>query len=590
MPLTREPRAAYIHDQLSADLVKGRSALFEMSIDVLVTMDRSGYFTDLNPAVERVLGWKREELIGRRAVEIIHPDDQDRTLGLNHPSAATVLDVIEFENRYRCKDGGYRWLQWNARLVGDTWYGVARDVTEHKDLQDRAVRDHLTRLPNRNGFEERLSAALARLDRHPGLLGVLFIDLDHFKVVNDGRGHDVGDRFLCAAASRLLETVRQVDVVARFGGDEFVILLEDVSVVADATDVAERVVGVLQQPIIIDGEEARVGASVGVALTSSPRTSADVLVREADIAMYRAKAAGGGCYAVFDDAVRAEVRERVQAERELRVAVDQGELRVHFQPIVSLSEMSISRCEALMRWQHPSRGLLRPAEFLRLAEETGLIIRMGEWILDAACRQARLWRRAGHDIAITVNVSTRQLDQPDFAQRVQRILNHTALPAAALCLEITETEIMKHIAHVVPRLEQLKRMGVKIAMDDFGSGYSSLGYLRTLPLDIIKIDKSFVDGIIDDPQDRAIVAGIVGLGQQTNRSVIAEGVETESLHRELVGLGCELAQGFLYDEPKPADQLCLDGYSSRVEPGVGDPLVIREFMRQIGIPARIGAA
>ncbi len=587
MPISLVPGPGTDHDAMTAEVVRRRSELFEMSIDLLATMDRAGCFTDLNPAAERILGYSREELIGVRAVTLVHPEDRERTLDLNDPGASTLPDVVEFENRYLCKDGGYRWLQWNARLVGGTWYAVARDVTDHKFLRDRAVRDHLTGLPNRTAVGERLHGAIARLDRHPGFVSVLFIDLDHFKIVNDGRGHEIGDRFLCAAAARLLETVREADAVGRFGGDEFVVVLEDLSDPADATDVAERVVESLRRPIVIDAGEALVGASVGVAVTSDPRATPETLLREADIAMYRAKAAGGACYALFDESVRAEVRQRVNSELQLRVAVDEGELVAHFQPIVRLPETSISRCEALIRWQHPRRGLLYPAEFLAVAEETGLIVRMGEWILTEACRQARSWRQAAYEVAVTVNVSTRQLDQPDFADVVRRILDDTGLPPAALCLEITETEIMRHTSRVVPRLEQLRRTGVKIAMDDFGTGYSSLGYLRTLPLDIIKIDKSFVHGIIDDPQDRAIVAGIVGLGKQTNRAVIAEGVETEALHRELVGLGCDLAQGFLYDRPKPAEELRLDGYSSRVEPGVGDPLVIREFMRQIGIPARI---
>jgi diguanylate cyclase (GGDEF)-like protein/PAS domain S-box-containing protein len=589
MKISRAPGPSAGEQSPAPSAVRGRSELFELSIDLLATMDRAGRFTDLNPAAERILGWSREELLGRRAVDLLHPDDVGRTLALNVPQDDFVPDVLEFENRYLCKNGSYRWLQWNARMVDGTWYAVARDVTDHRLLQERAIRDPLTGLPNRTGLSERLRTAIARLERHPGYIAVLFIDLDHFKIVNDGRGHEVGDRFLCAAAARLVQTVRGIDAVARFGGDEFVILLEDVAAPGDVTEVAARVVDALARPIAIDDDEAFVGASVGVAVSSSSATTPELLLREADIAMYRAKARGGGCYALFDEEVRAEVQRRVTGERELRVAVDEGQFVIHFQPIVALPETSVSRCEALVRWQHPSRGLLLPSEFLAIAEQTGLIIRIGEWVLREACLQAHRWRRAARDIAITVNVSTRQLDQPDFTQVVRRILEETQLPPAVLCLEITETEIMKQTSRVAPKLEELRRIGVRIAMDDFGSGYSSIGYLRSLPLDIIKIDKSFVHGIVDDSQDRAIVAGIINLGRETNRAVIAEGVETEALHSELVGLQCDLAQGFLYDWPKPAAELSLDGYSSRIHPGVGDPLVIREFMRQIGIPARVGA-
>jgi diguanylate cyclase (GGDEF)-like protein/PAS domain S-box-containing protein len=562
--------------------------LFDLANDLLATFDVGGCFTALNPAWERVLGWSRGELLGTRAVDLVHPDDLARTLALKQPIRTAVPEVVEFENRYRCKDGDYRWLQWNGRLVEGTWYMVARDVTDHRLLERRADRDPLTGLANRTAAIERLGQAIRRLERHPGLVGVLFVDLDHFKLINDGRGHEVGDRFLCAAAGRLLDTVRGVDAVSRFGGDEFLVLVEDASQPAHVTQVAGRVVEALKRPITIDNDEIWIGASVGVAIASGEEATPESLMREADIAMYRAKARGGSCFELFDEVLRSEVQQRVTAERELRVAVDEGQLVLHYQPIVALPEVSVSHCEALVRWQHPSRGLLSPAEFLAVAEESGLIVRLGEWVLREACRQAREWRRSGRDIPITVNVSTRQLDQPDFADVVRRVLAESELPPPALCLEITETEIMKNVDRVVPSLEALRRIGVRIAMDDFGSGYSSLTYLRSLPLDIIKIDKSFVAGIVEDVQDRAVVAGIVMLGHETSRSVIAEGVESEELHAELISLGCELAQGFLYDAPGPAAELALEGYSSRLRPGIGDPLVIREFMRQIGIPARAG--
>ncbi len=561
--------------------------LFELADDLLATLDRDGHFTALNPAWERALGWSREDLLGTRAVDLLHPEDLNSTLALDDPASDVVPDIVEFENRYRCKDGTYRRLQWNARLFEGTWYTVARDVTDRRLLEVQAARDPLTGLANRAAATQRLEWAVRRLERHPGLVGVLFVDLDHFKVINDARGHELGDRFLCAAAERLLETVRGADAVARFGGDEFVVLIEDLEDVADVVEVARRVVEALKRPIAIDRDEMWVGGSVGVAVTANHAQSPEALLREADIAMYQAKAQGGGCYQLFDEALRDAVEERVTTGRELRAAVEECDLVLYYQPIVALPEASVSRCEALLRWRHPVRGLLPPAGFLPSAEESGLIIRIGEWVLEEACKQAREWRRQGRDIAITVNVSTRQLGEPDFADTVRRVLEASELPPAALCLEITETEIMSHMERVAPRLETLRRVGVQIAMDDFGSGYSSLRYLRSLPLDIIKVDKSFVAGIVSDSQDRAVVAGIVMLGRETDRAVIAEGVETEAQHAELVALECPLAQGFLYDVPQPPADLSLDGYSSRLRPGVGDPLVIREFMRQIGIPARV---
>jgi diguanylate cyclase (GGDEF)-like protein/PAS domain S-box-containing protein len=284
---------------------RGRSELFQLSLDMFAILDRAGKFIDVNPAAERILGWTREELIGTRAVDLLHPEDRERTLALNDPGANQLPDIVEFENRYARKDGDYRWLQWNARLQDGTWFAVARDVTERRLLEERALRDPLTALPNRSALVERLVVALRRLERHPGLVGVLFVDLDHFKAINDGHGHEVGDRFLCAAAGRLLDTVRGVDAVARFGGDEFVIVLEDVERVPDATDVAARVVEALERPLTVDGEQLSIGASVGVTVSAGSRTSPEELLREADVAMYRAKAGGGRCFVLFDEQARA---------------------------------------------------------------------------------------------------------------------------------------------------------------------------------------------------------------------------------------------------------------------------------------------
>jgi diguanylate cyclase (GGDEF)-like protein/PAS domain S-box-containing protein len=280
----------------------GRNELFEISIDLLATLDRAGHFVDVNPAAERILGYTRNELIGMRAIDLLHPEDRERTLKLREPLAARSLpDVVEFENRYRRKDGAYRCLQWNARLVDNTWYAVGRDITDRRILEESAVRDPLTGLPNRVALTDRLRAAIKRVGHSTTAVAVLFVDLDQFKLVNDGRGHDVGDRFLCAAANRLLETVRAGDLVGRLGGDEFVILLEDVSSPTSVTEVSERVVDAFARPIEAGAEEAMIGASVGIAITTSPRITPRTLLRHADTAMYQAKDRGGGCYATFEN-------------------------------------------------------------------------------------------------------------------------------------------------------------------------------------------------------------------------------------------------------------------------------------------------
>ncbi len=534
---------------------RARSELFELSIDLLATLDAGGRFLALNPAAERILGWSPEELVGRRAVDLLHPEDRERTVALGASTGEEPPEVLQFENRYLCKDGTYRWLQWNSRRMGDTWFAAARDVSDRRILEQRALRDPLTGLPNRASLSERLAQAIARLERHPGLVAVLFVDLDHFKVINDGRGHEIGDQFLCAAAGRFLETVRGIDAVARFGGDEFVILLEDLAGTSAVTEVAGRVVEALREPIAVGGEEARIGASVGVAITSSSETEPETLLREADIAMYRAKAFGGDCLATFDEEVRAEGQRRVTAERELRSAIECGQLRLHYQPIVSLLGRRVVRCEALVRWEHPVRGLLLPAEFLPLAEETGLIGPLGAWVLAEACRQAREWDRAGEGTEIAVNISARQLLAPDFPAAVAHALAEHELAPEALCLELSEAEVTRQIERLGPNMRALARTGVRLAIDDFGSGHCSLGHLRELPLDTIKLGRSLIQGIVTDAQDRAIVAAIIHVARETGRTVIAEGVETALLHSELVELEAELAQGFLYRRPSPPTEL-----------------------------------
>jgi len=561
---------------------------FELSSDLLATMGRDGCFTSLNPAWERLLGWSHSELIARRATDLVHPDDLARTTAIGEQVQGEVSELVEFENRYRCKDGSYRRLEWNARLEGSTWYAVARDVTERRTLEQQAVHDALTGLVNRATLIDRLSHALARLKRRDGTVAVLFVDLDRFKVINDAKGHEVGDRFLRAVAERLRASLRDLDTISRFGGDEFVILIEEGPAAGDIAEVGERVINALERPFTIDGSELWIGASVGIATTGSADVASETLLHEADVAMYRAKENGGGRCELFDGAMRAEVEQRLEIERELLRALDAGELCLYYQPIVALPEISVTRCEALIRWRHPTRGLLLPAEFIPLAEDTGMIVQVGTWVLQNACRQAQAWRQSGRGLGITVNVSPRQLAHVGFLEVVRETLGESGLPPASLCLEITETAIIEHVERIAPVLEALHKLGVQIAMDDFGSGYSSLTYLKELPLDIIKIDKSFVAGVLDSPEDRAIVEAILHLAQDTGRSVIAEGIETQALHSQLVGMGCKLAQGYLYDRPKPPEELELDGYSSRVRPGIGDPSMIHEFMRQIGIPARIG--
>ncbi|MGH2918765.1 MAG: putative bifunctional diguanylate cyclase/phosphodiesterase [Solirubrobacteraceae bacterium] len=456
------------------------------------------------------------------------------------------------------------------------------------DLQRRALYDGLTGLPNRSLFDDRLDQALARLARARDCLAVLFVDIDGLKAVNDSLGHDAGDEMLFAAARRLVAAVRETDTVARIGGDEFLVVACGLSGVNEATHVAQRLEDAFERPLHAGGEDLPVSASIGVATTSDAATPAHELVRMADVAMYRAKANGGGCWVRFDDRMAREVGARLKVEGELRVAPGRDELSVHYQPIVRLEDATVVGCEALVRWNHPRRGLLSPDAFIPLAEDNGLVVPIGTWVLDEACRQAAAWRQRGIDMSISVNVSPRQLNQPDFVDIVRQTLSQRGLPAPSLCLEITETAMVRRLERLAPRLERLKRLGVRLAMDDFGRGFSSLSHLRGLPIDVIKIDGSFVDSVSVVGPDRAIIAAIVSLGHEMGLTVIAEHIERDDQLAALRRLGCPLGQGYLFAPPNPPEALDLDGFDARGRPGFGDPYVIREFMRQIGIPARMG--
>jgi diguanylate cyclase (GGDEF)-like protein/PAS domain S-box-containing protein len=558
-----------------------------MSGDLFALLDDAGRFQLASPAWKLTLGWTPASLIGRSVLELVHPEDLERTRALASLNGQPDAEVLAFHNRMYCEDGSYRWLEWNVRRADDRWYAIARDITTYKEQEFRAARDPLTNLPNRAAGIERIAGCLEQLAHEPSLVGLLFVDLDHLKLLNDGGGHELGDNFLRLAARQLRDLVPQAEVICRFGGDEFVLAVARLASAGELVALGRRLVELFERPLLIDGELHRCTVSVGAAVAADPGKRAESLIREADIAMYRAKARGGSRVELFDESVRREVTRRVDTERDLRRALELGQLAVHYQPIVALPDMTVWRCEALIRWQHPTRGVLQPQDFVPLAEETGLIVPIGTWVLDQACQQAASWRREGWDVGVTVNVSTRQLEQPLFVELVRSVLDATSLPPAALCLEITETGIMRDPAAMRPSLSALSSIGVRVAMDDFGSGQSSLSHLDVLPLDMIKIDRSFVAGIRHSAEDRAIVAALLSLARQMKIEVVAEGVENEALHAELLELGCELAQGFLYDEPRPAGELALDGYSSRMHPGIADPLVIREFMRQIGIPARM---
>ena len=437
---------------------------------------------------------------------------------------------------------------------------------------------------------EELTREVAFAQRSGESGALLMLDLDRFKDINDSLGHMAGDSLLTRVAEHLRGRLRATDTLARLGGDEFAIVLPSCPV-EQAQVIAAEILDTLNRraSVQIGGIDRRLTASIGVAAfgPGQPRTADELLV-EADLAMYRAKLAGRNQVEVFDEEMRAELAARVSMEGELREALRGQELRVHYQPIVSLGDGATVGCEALVRWEHPLRGMVGPTEFIAIAEECGLISEIGEFVLDRACRQAADWRHMGRHLFVSVNVSPRQLVLGDMARDVAQALERSGLPAALLCLEVTETSLFGDSSPLVSGLRELKRLGVRLAMDDFGGGASSLALLRVLPLDQIKIDRMFIERIADRSDDRAIVAAVLSMAEELRMSVVAEGIETEHQQGQLRELGCQYGQGFLYARPDYPEALELDGYSAMVQPGVGDPSVIREFMRQIGIPARVG--
>ena len=424
-------------------------------------------------------------------------------------------------------------------------------------FRHQALHDPLTGLPNRNLFSDRVRHALGRAGRSGKAVAVLFLDLDNFKYVNDSLGHETGDELLVEAAQRIVRSLRAGDTAARFGGDEFVVLLEDVAGAEDAVRSAERINEGLGEPFVLVGQEVSIGASIGIALSHpSDGVEPGALLRNADAAMYAAKQGGKAGHRVFEPSMNEESRVRLRLENDLRLALERGEFALHYQPKVSLTTGAIVGFEALLRWHHPARGLVRPRHFLPLAEETGLIDPIGRWVLGEACRQAKGWHEAHPDLApltVSVNLSPGQFRRPDLAQEVEEVLRETGLDPGTLELEITEGVAMEDGPSTVGALHKLKGLGVKLSIDDFGTGYSSLSYLKYFPVDHLKVDRSIVGGLDQDPRNNAVASAAIVLAHNLGQRVIAEGVETEEQLGRLGLLGCDVGQGNLFYEAVPPE-------------------------------------
>jgi len=517
----------------------------------------------MSPQIETLTGYSPEECKDpdlRWAM--VHPDDRER-MQAEDMRPGNAGEVYATEYRVLHRDGRTKWVRNESVMIEDEasgtryWQGFMLDITERKQmeeqLQHQALHDPLTGLPNRVLFTDRLRQALARAWRRRQPLAVMFMDLDNFKVINDSLGHETGDKLLVMANERIRSFLRPEDTVARLGGDEFVFLLEDAGL-DGASRIAERILEMLRRPFYVGGRDLFVTASIGIAIADGGGRRSTDLLRDADLAMYRAKHSGKARYAVFEETMNAQALERLELEHGLRRAVERNELAVHYQPEVSLATGKIAGFEALVRWQHPEQGLLLPEQFVPVAEETGLIVPIGEAVLEEACRRANEWheRWPSDAPAVCVNLSARQFRELGLAKSVARVLDETGLEPSSLFLEVTESTAMRDAQATAAALEELQGLGVRMILDDFGTGYSSLSYLERFPVEYVKIDHSFVGGLGEYPGAKMLVSAIISLAHALGLKVIAEGVETEEQGERLRTMGCDLAQGHLFSEPLTA--------------------------------------
>jgi diguanylate cyclase (GGDEF)-like protein/PAS domain S-box-containing protein len=565
--LVRERRAARMVEDRYASLIANAS-------DVIMIVDPDGALRFASPASERTLGLKPEEINGRNLPELWMGEDGEKLRRFLAEVAATPAGTVgPVELRIERGDKRYVVESVGSNLSEDpAVQGLAlnfRDISERKALEEQlrqlAFHDPLTLLANRNLFRDRVQHALTLAQCGQSSVAVMFLDLDNFKNINDSLGHDAGDRLLQAVAQRIVQTTRSSDTVARLGGDEFAVLLEGIEARSDVERLADGLIEILDAPFALDGREVRVAASIGIAFAAA-EAGAEVLLSNADIAMYHAKAAGKNRHVTFQPQMQDLLRERLRLEADISRALANEEFFLEYQPIVDLGTKSLLGVEALVRWRHPEAGVLLPARFIHVLEECGQIVKLGRWVLKQACRDVCAWRGAvagGVGLRLAVNISGRHLQHGELVHDVAQALSESGLEPGNLVIELTESTIMYNTDANLDRFHRLKALGVRLAIDDFGTGYSSLSYLHRFPIDILKIDRSFVSRLTNSDNGPELARAVITLGETLGLDTVAEGIELEPQVGALLALGCVAGQGFLFAKAASLEQLSASPFVAR---------------------------
>ncbi|MGB8599595.1 MAG: EAL domain-containing protein [Burkholderiales bacterium] len=573
-----ERQLSYMNHKLDKS-EKWHRYLVDNSPDIIYTLDAEGRFSYVNQRVKSLLGYSKDELTGRHYTLLIHPDDLERAKHAFNDKRTGQRSTRNDELRLLSKptdetsphaEPAYITVELNAMGIYDSaepsvqskffgTYGVAKDISERKQAEEmiyhQAYHDMLTGLPNRLLFKDHLILGMAQAKRNRRKLAVMFLDLDRFKVINDTMGHVVGDQLLQSVAMRLAKSVREGDTLARQGGDEFTLLLPQIDELGAAANAAAKLLETLNRPFRVGGQDHYFSASIGIAIYPDDGDTVDMLVKNADIAMYHVKELGRNNYAFFSQAKSATYSHRLLLENDLRSAISNKEFELHYQPQVNTADGNIIGMEALIRWNHPERGMLLPTDFIPLAEETGLIGLIGDWVLNTACAQARQWRVSGlTPIRVAVNLSAHQIEQHDFVEKVKQALQTSGLESNELDLEITESAMMKDVDNSQGKLRQIANLGVHISIDDFGTGYSSLAYLKDLPISTLKIDQSFIRDLKEDFSETSIVSAMIQIARGLKLRLLAEGVEQAHQLEFLIKNDCDVCQGYYFNKAMPVNE------------------------------------